>query len=250
MVDYVRYYDRERYLFEDVHQRFHAEQSVGAFDFFSIVIWKANRAKSKIAHRLQAKATPAHGDLDMIVRRLTASLYQAPDHRERLRLLLQDWGFLLPMASAILAVFWPDDFTIYDTRVCDQLKRYEELAGWSNFERVWQGYCEYRGAVRSAVSNDLPTSAKGADVVYTDVWAGMGLESEAQSRKQHFQPYQVNQKLMLVMAHDAIILHCLPAHYGEEIDYPTSRLPNSVIFDQAENRLHAQKALLAALVQR
>jgi len=97
------------------------------------------------------------------------------------------------------------------------------------------------------VSNDLLESSKSADVIYTDVWASMGQETEAEDRKAKFRDYQINAQLMSVMDKEAVILHCLPAHYGEEIDYETSRLPNSVIFDQAENRLHAQKALMVAL---
>ena len=88
---------------------------------------------------------------------------------------------------------------------------------------------------------------KGADVVYTDVWASMGQEAEAAERARLFAPYQVNKKLMSLADSKAIILHCLPAHYGEEIDYEASRLPGSAIFDQAENRLHAQKALMVLL---
>ena len=99
-----------------------------------------------------------------------------------------------------------------------------------------------------AVTNDLSTAAKDADVLYTDVWASMGQESEAEKRRQLFQPYQINAGVMKLAKPDAIILHCLPAHYGEEIDYETSRLPNSVIFDQAENRLHVQRALLKKLM--
>jgi hypothetical protein len=122
--DYLNYYDLEQYLFEQVGPRFHTEHSIGAFDFFSIVIWKANRAKSKIAGRLWRKAQPEE-DLDAIARRLTASLYRARDACERFRLLLdeKEWGFYLPMASAVLTVLWPDEFTVYDMRVCDQLEK-------------------------------------------------------------------------------------------------------------------------------
>ena len=95
------------------------------------------------------------------------------------------------------------------------------------------------------VSNDLMESCRGADVIYTDVWASMGQEAEAEERARLFAPYQVNEVLLEVADEQAIILHCLPAHYGEEIEYAASRTPNSVIFDQAENRLHAQKALMA-----
>ena len=92
-----------------------------------------------------------------------------------------------------------------------------------------------------------PMEVKGADVVYTDVWASMGQEAEAAERRGIFQPYQVNDSLMALAEPDATLLHCLPAHYGEEIDYATSRRPGSAIFDQAENRLHAQKALMVRL---
>jgi ornithine carbamoyltransferase len=98
------------------------------------------------------------------------------------------------------------------------------------------------------VSNDLKGAAKGADVLYTDVWASMGQEAEASKRKHDFEGWQIDGALMAVAKPDAVILHCLPAHYGEEIDYATSRTPNSAIFDQAENRLHAQKALMVHLM--
>jgi ornithine carbamoyltransferase len=98
-----------------------------------------------------------------------------------------------------------------------------------------------------AVTNEVAAAAKDADVLYTDVWASMGQESEAEKRRQLFAPYQINAGVMKLAKPDAIILHCLPAHYGEEIDYETSRLPNSAIFDQAENRLHAQNAIMVLL---
>ncbi len=100
---------------------------------------------------------------------------------------------------------------------------------------------------RIEAGHQLLRLAANADVVYTDVWASMGQEAEAAERRQRFEGYQINADLMAVLQRDAMILHCLPAHYGEEIDYDTSRLPNSAIFDQAENRLHAQKALLVAV---
>jgi ornithine carbamoyltransferase len=94
---------------------------------------------------------------------------------------------------------------------------------------------------------DLDAALEGADVVYTDVWTSMGQEAEAKHRRAAFKRYQVNAAAMEKARPDAVLLHCLPAHYGEEIDYATSRTPNSAIFDQAENRLHAQKALLVTL---
>ena len=97
------------------------------------------------------------------------------------------------------------------------------------------------------VTSDLKGACEGADVLYTDVWASMGQETEAERRRAAFQGFQVNEALMRLAKPDAIVLHCLPAHYGEEIDYAVSRTPNSAIFDQAENRLHAQKALMVTL---
>ncbi len=99
-----------------------------------------------------------------------------------------------------------------------------------------------------AVTHDLVGACRGADVLYTDVWASMGQEAEAAERKRAFAGFQINAGTMAAAKPDAIILHCLPAHYGEEIDYATSRAPNSAIFDQAENRLHAQKALMVHLM--
>ncbi len=100
---------------------------------------------------------------------------------------------------------------------------------------------------RIQIANDME-AVRGADVLYTDVWASMGQEAEAEQRKKVFAPYTINADAVARAHSDAIILHCLPAHYGDEIDYETSRLPNSAIFDQAENRLHAQKALLVHLM--
>lgn len=97
------------------------------------------------------------------------------------------------------------------------------------------------------VAMDPAEGARDADVLYTDVWASMGQEAEAEARKAKFSGYQVNAELMRHAKPDALILHCLPAHYGDEIDYAASRTPNSAIFDQAENRMHAQNGLLVLL---
>ena len=88
-----------------------------------------------------------------------------------------------------------------------------------------------------------------ADVVYTDTWISMGQEEESERRKRSFKRYQVNMKLMERAREDAIIMHCLPAHIGEEITEDMIDSPQSVIFDQAENRLHMQKALLIMLLR-
>ncbi len=87
-----------------------------------------------------------------------------------------------------------------------------------------------------------------AEVIYTDVWASMGQENEAAERRSHFLPYQVDGALVARAGDDAIVMHCLPAHRGDEITAEVIEGPRSRVFDQAENRLHAQKALLAWLV--
>lgn len=98
------------------------------------------------------------------------------------------------------------------------------------------------------VTQDPELAAKGAQVLYTDVWASMGQENEAESRMPIFQAYQVNDQLLSLADAKAIVLHCLPAHRGEEITDAVLEGPQSRVWDEAENRLHAQKALLASIL--
>jgi ornithine carbamoyltransferase len=94
---------------------------------------------------------------------------------------------------------------------------------------------------------DPKRAARGADAVYTDVWTSMGQEAEASDRRRVFADYQVNGELMSLAAPDALFMHCLPAHRGDEVTDEVMDSAASVVFDQAENRLHTQKALLAML---
>lgn len=98
------------------------------------------------------------------------------------------------------------------------------------------------------ITDDPILAAKGANVLYTDVWASMGQEDSANARIPIFQPYQVNQELLAKADKDAIVLHCLPAHREEEITDEVIEGSQSMVWDQAENRMHAQKALLASLL--
>lgn len=100
------------------------------------------------------------------------------------------------------------------------------------------------------IFQDPAAAASGAQAVYTDVWASMGQEAESQKRKEVFAPYQVNRQILSVAAKEALVMHCLPAHRGEEITDEVMEGPNSVIFDQAENRLHVQKAILVTLLSK
>lgn len=98
------------------------------------------------------------------------------------------------------------------------------------------------------ILNDAAEAVAGAHAIYTDVWTSMGSEGEAESRRECFRPYQVTEKLFQTADPKAVFMHCLPAHRGEEVDSDVFESPRSVVFDQAENRLHAQKALLWLLL--
>ncbi len=99
------------------------------------------------------------------------------------------------------------------------------------------------------VTHDLQWAVTGADVLYTDVWTSMGQEAEAEQRRATFQPYQVNADLFRQAKPDAIFMHCLPAHRGEEVTAEVMDSRRSVVFQQAENRLHTQKAILLSLMK-
>ncbi|WP_297445067.1 ornithine carbamoyltransferase [Desulfurobacterium sp.] len=99
------------------------------------------------------------------------------------------------------------------------------------------------------VTHDPLEAVKDADVVYTDVWASMGQEEEAEKRKRLFMPYQVNMKLLKHAKPDVLFMHCLPAHRDEEVTDEVIESCRSIVWDQAENRLHAQKALLTKLIK-
>jgi ornithine carbamoyltransferase len=101
---------------------------------------------------------------------------------------------------------------------------------------------------RIEIIHDSKEAVDGADAIYTDVWTSMGFEKESEIRKDVFKPYQINQDLVNRAKDDVIILHCLPAHRGEEITDEVIDGPHSVVIDQAENRLHAQKGVLALLL--
>ena len=102
---------------------------------------------------------------------------------------------------------------------------------------------------RVTIVRDPREAVKGAHLVSTDVWTSMGQEEETAKRLKQFAPYQVNKALLVLAAEDVLFMHCLPAHRGEEISVDLLDDPRSVAWDQAENRLHAQKALLEFLVQ-
>ncbi len=123
--------------------------------------------------------------------------------------------------------------------------------GYEPNQEITQAACELAAAsgARVQVIDDPVEAVSGADAVYTDVWASMGQEDEAAQRQQLFAPYQVNQRLFSHAAKHALFLHCLPAHRGDEVTAGVIDSPRSVVFDQAENRLHIQKSILVLLLE-
>jgi ornithine carbamoyltransferase len=118
----------------------------------------------------------------------------------------------------------------------------EAAVAWAQERhRITHATCHITHDAREAVAN--------ADVVYTDVWASMGQESEAAKRKEIFQPYRVDRELFDIARDDAVFMHCLPAHRGDEVTDEVIDSRRSVVFQQAENRLHAQKAILLELMK-
>ncbi len=105
-----------------------------------------------------------------------------------------------------------------------------------------------RSGCKVNLTDDPREAVRGADVIYTDVWASMGKEKERAQRIKIFKPYQVNEKLVKGARKDYLFMHCLPAHRGEEVTDEVADSKNSVIFDQAENRLHTQKAVMALIM--
>lgn len=100
-----------------------------------------------------------------------------------------------------------------------------------------------------SLSNEAKTAVEGAEVVYTDVWTSMGQEKESEERKKIFRDFQINKGLLANAGKNVLVMHCLPAHRGEEITDEVMESENSVIFDQAENRMHVQKAILIKLLK-
>ncbi|WP_412028737.1 hypothetical protein [Deinococcus yunweiensis] len=141
----LRLYDLERYLLDDVSGRFRRGEPVSTFDFFCIIIWKANRAKTLMARGLASRSGAA---LDAAVQALLNDVRAAPSEEAKMKILFQRWSLWLPTASAILTILYPDAFTVYDVRACGQLQGDHSRAGrTSNVDRMWEGYVAYRDAV-------------------------------------------------------------------------------------------------------
>jgi hypothetical protein len=151
IIDYRKLYDLEKYLFEEVSKRFHGAGYLNAFDFFCIIIWKANRSKSKIAKRLLSKG---YSNLESAVVDLTKSLANANDDKGRMKILIIDWELRLPMASAILTVLYPTSFTVYDSRVCEVIGGLHNLQYQKNIDYLWSHYESFTAAVNKAAPSE------------------------------------------------------------------------------------------------
>ncbi len=168
-MDYRQYYHLEAYLFGTVTQRFHERGFLNAFDLFSIVVWKSNRSKSYFARRLIGQSGTEN--LEEAARQLTKGIAHERGPKERLQYLLgSSWGLLLPTASAILTVLYPEEFTMYDERVCEQLEKlrpgrqqspiYRECDDFHKLKNrtkddLWRGYEAFICAVKQAAPNGL-----------------------------------------------------------------------------------------------
>jgi ornithine carbamoyltransferase len=141
--------------------------------------------------------------------------------------------------------------------VCSSLMVAASRLGSSFVAATPSGYEPDERAVAAArqsggevdVVSDARDAVRGADVLYTDVWTSMGQEEERERRLRDFSGYAITTELLAQAGNGAIVLHCLPAHYGEEITEDVLYGPQSAVWDQAENRLHAQKALMALVIR-
>jgi hypothetical protein len=145
MIDPIAYYNLENFLLSEVRGRFQKNEFIEAFDFFSIIIWKSNRSKSKVANRLINKSQNL--DLDRISKDITSAISKAKTEKEKMRVLIEDWKFKLPIASAILTILYPDIFTVYDYRAAEQVGEGEKLKYKTKFENIWNGYVTFRKKV-------------------------------------------------------------------------------------------------------
>lgn len=142
---YIKIYDLEKFILNDIRNNFNRDGFLSSFDFFCIIIWKANRAKSKVAKRLLIR----NPNLQQSVQELTNKIFKATYNKQKLQVLIEDYQFRLPISSAILSLLYPNDFTIYDVRVCDTLESFRGLDNLTNFENLWLGYQEYIEKVKA-----------------------------------------------------------------------------------------------------
>jgi hypothetical protein len=144
-IDYGKYYDDEKYLLDEVGQCFRMTGKLEPADFYTILIWKAERAKNRHRKRLKEIAGCSFKEA---VHDIASELHASADCRRRLEVLMKRWGFLLPTASAILTILYPDEFTVYDWRVCQELGcEYGPWCSRGYSDVLWSHYESFRQAV-------------------------------------------------------------------------------------------------------
>jgi len=173
--DYLKFYDLEHYLFTEVSGRFRRTGILSSADFYMIIIWKANRAKSRIRNRLSKH----EGGFAGAVEALVTAVRDADGPAERMEILMKTWGFRLPMASAILTVLYPHEFTVYDTRVCEQLGAFEGLGDRQFSDTLWDDYCSYMAVVSRAAPSGLSLRDKDRFLWARSFYEGVMKELEA-----------------------------------------------------------------------
>jgi hypothetical protein len=149
-MDYVKFYHLERYLLEEVGPRFRSSGTIDPVDMFMIFVWKANRAKTRVRDNLKNRT---NGSFSNAVLEIARALSAAKNQKERLGILMRDWGLRLPMASAILTILYPGDFTVYDVRVCKMLQIACKDLPFS--DNCWQEYENYKNALCKSTPSDL-----------------------------------------------------------------------------------------------
>lgn len=149
--DYKKFQNIERYLFEEVGPRFVKQAIIVPSDFYIILVWKSNQAKRKIRARLRQRA----GDFTTAVHAIAMSLRASSEPKRKLEILMNEWGFRLPMATAILTVFYPADFAVYDNRICDELKISRSLAEKLFSDELWAEYQRFLQAIDLAAPVEL-----------------------------------------------------------------------------------------------
>jgi hypothetical protein len=146
MIDYLKYYHLEKYLFEDVRRRFQDRGELAPLDLFPILQWKSQRAKNRNRNKLKEQAG---GCFETAARKIGAGLFKANSPEDRLKLLMREWSLRLPTATAILTILYPEEFTVYDVRVRGQLGRgpIREHYSEKQWNSIWDSCLKFRGAV-------------------------------------------------------------------------------------------------------
>jgi hypothetical protein len=153
-----KYYDTEKYLLDNVGESFRKTGKLEPADFYTILIWKAERAKNRHKERLKKIAG---GNFEGAVRKISSELSEGSEHRCRLEVLMTTWQFRLATASAILTILYPDDFTVYDWRVCEEVQHdYNPWCSRGFSEELWSYYESFKRAVIDKTPPDLTLREK------------------------------------------------------------------------------------------